>query len=99
MVLPKEKRIFVRLGFTDMGNQINGLCALIQDIRPEGPFDGSYYVFCGKMFSIMQNPRNSPHRVPGKRHEGFPAFTIPFSISCFHYQTPYSEPFFFILRL
>ena len=48
MVLSKDKRVFVRLGFTDMRKQINGLCALIQDIRPEGPFDGSYYVFCGK---------------------------------------------------
>lgn len=54
MVLSKDKRVFVRLGFTDMRKQINGLVALIQDIRPEGPFDGSYYVFCGKTRRIIK---------------------------------------------
>jgi transposase len=48
MILEKEKRVFVRMGFTDMRKQINGLSAIIQELKPEGPFDGSYYVFCGK---------------------------------------------------
>ena len=48
MELRKEARVFVKLGFTDMRKQINGLAAIVQDLRPEGPFDGSYYVFCGK---------------------------------------------------
>ena len=48
MELRKEARVFVRLGFTDMKKQINGLAAIVQDLRPEGPFDGGYYVFCGK---------------------------------------------------
>jgi transposase len=49
MELEKEKRIFIRLGYIDMRKQINGLAALVQQLRPEGPFDGSYYVFCGKL--------------------------------------------------
>ena len=48
MHMAKDKRIFVRLGFTDMRKQINGLAAIVQELRPEGPFDGSYFVFCGK---------------------------------------------------
>lgn len=48
MQLIKEKRIFARMGFTDMRKQINGLAALVQGLRPEGVFDGAYYVFCGK---------------------------------------------------
>lgn len=47
MQLRKEKRIFARMGFTDMRKQINGLAALVQNYTPEGPFDGSYFVFCG----------------------------------------------------
>jgi len=53
MELGKEKRIFVRIGFTDMRKQINGLAALVQQLRPEGPFDGSYYVFCGKSRRVL----------------------------------------------
>ena len=48
MELSKDKRVFVRVGYTDMRKQINGLAAIVQEIRPDGPFDGSYYVFCGK---------------------------------------------------
>jgi transposase len=48
MELGESKRLFVRLGFTDMRKQINGLSALVQELRPDGPFDGSYYIFCGK---------------------------------------------------
>jgi hypothetical protein len=38
MVLTKDKRVFVRPGFTDIRKQINGLCALIQELRPKSPF-------------------------------------------------------------
>jgi transposase len=48
MELRKEPKVFVRLGFTDMRKQINGLSSIVQQLSPEGPFDGSYYVFCGK---------------------------------------------------
>jgi transposase len=48
MVLRKATKIFVRLGFTDMRKQINGLSSIVQQLRPDGPFDGNYYVFCGK---------------------------------------------------
>jgi len=54
MQLNKERRIFARLGFTDMRKQINGLSALVQELRPEGPFDGSYYVFCGKTRRVVK---------------------------------------------
>jgi len=54
MVLSRDKRVFVRLGFTDMRKQINGLCALVQELRPDGPFDGSYYVFCGKTRRVLK---------------------------------------------
>ena len=48
MELEGGKRLFIKLGFTDMRKQINGLSAMIQALRPEGPFDGSYFLFCGK---------------------------------------------------
>ena len=54
MVLSRDKRIFVRLGFTDMRKQINGLSSLVQELRPEGPFDGSYFVFCGKTRRVIK---------------------------------------------
>lgn len=54
MILSKERRVFVRLGFTDMRKQINGLSALTQKLRPDGPFDGSYYVFCGKTRRVIK---------------------------------------------
>jgi transposase len=54
MELRKGTRIFVKLGFTDMRKQINGLTALVQELRSEGPFDGSYFVFCGKTKHITK---------------------------------------------
>ena len=54
MEMNKDKRVFVRLGFTDMRKQINGLAAIVQDIRPDGPFDGSYFVFCGKTRRVLK---------------------------------------------
>ena len=48
MELRKDARVFVRIGFTDMRKQINGLAAIVQQQRLDGPFDGSYFVFCGK---------------------------------------------------
>ena len=54
MLLSKDKRVFIRMGFTDMRKQINGLSALVQELRPEGPFDGSYYVFCGKTRRVVK---------------------------------------------
>lgn len=54
MVLRKDSRVFVRLGFTDMRKQINGLSTLVQELRPDGPFDGSYYVFCGKTHKVVK---------------------------------------------
>ena len=63
MVLKKECRVFVRLGFTDMRKQINGLSTLVQELRPEGPFDGSYYVFCGKTRKVVKIIGASDYRV------------------------------------
>ena len=54
MILEKEKRVFVRMGFTDMRKQINGLSAIIQELKSDGPFDGSYYVFCGKTRKVIK---------------------------------------------
>ena len=54
MVLKRETRIFVRLGFTDMRKQITGLSTLVQGLSESGPFDGSYYVFCGKTRRVIK---------------------------------------------
>ncbi len=54
MVLKKETRIFVQLGFTDMRKQINGLSAIVQQSGQSGPFDGSYYVFCGRTKKVIK---------------------------------------------
>ena len=55
MILKKDSRVFVQLGYTDMRKQINGLSALVQEKRSEGPFDGSYYVFCGEDTKSREN--------------------------------------------
>jgi transposase len=54
MELRKDAKIFVKLGFTDMRKQINGLAAIAQAERAESPFDGSYYVFCGKTRQLVK---------------------------------------------
>ena len=54
MMLRKDRRIFARLGFTDMRKQINGLSALVQELVPGGPLDGSYFVFCGKTRRLIK---------------------------------------------
>jgi transposase len=54
MELSNGRRAFAKIGFTDMRKQINGLRALVQELHPEGPFDGSYYVFCGKTRRIIK---------------------------------------------
>jgi len=54
MELGEERRVFVRLGFTDMRKQINGLAAIVQELKPDGPFDGSYFVFCGKTKRVLK---------------------------------------------
>jgi transposase len=54
MELRKEPQLFVKLGFTDMRKQINGLALLIQQLRPEGPFGGAYYLFCGKTRRVIK---------------------------------------------
>jgi hypothetical protein len=44
MVMRKEPRIFVRTGFTDMRKQINGLSAMVRELRPAlyAPFTPGY---------------------------------------------------------
>jgi transposase len=54
MIFAKDKRVFIKTGFTDMRKQINGLSAIAQDGLPEGPLSGSYFVFCGKTRKIMK---------------------------------------------
>jgi len=60
MQLRKEKRIFARMGFTDMRKQINGLATLVQNHKPECPFDGNY--FCGRQeeLAIFGQPSRGP---------------------------------------
>jgi len=48
MILSKDKRIFLRTGFTDMRKQINGLSEIAQASLPEPPLSGAYFAFCGK---------------------------------------------------
>ncbi|TAH55007.1 MAG: transposase [Treponema sp.] len=54
MILRKETKVFVQLGYTDMRKQINGLSAIVQHSRQQGPFDGAYYVFCGKTKKVIK---------------------------------------------
>jgi transposase len=50
----KERHIFVSLGFTDMRKQINGLSVIVQQSCKDGPFTGSYYIFCGRTRKILK---------------------------------------------
>lgn len=54
MELNDGKKVFIKLGYTDMRKQINGLAALVQEQRPAGPFDGSYFLFCGKTHRVVK---------------------------------------------
>lgn len=54
MELSKDRRVLVRLGFTDMWKQIDRLAVIVPEIRPDGPFDGSYFVFCGKTSRVLK---------------------------------------------
>jgi transposase len=54
MELRKDKKVYARIGFTDMRKQINGLAALVQALKPDCPFDGSYFVFCGKTRRVVK---------------------------------------------
>ncbi len=54
MVLSKEKRIFLRTGFTDMRKQINGLSEIAQASLPETPLSGAYFAFCGKTRRVIK---------------------------------------------
>ena len=54
MELAEGKKVFIKLGFTDMRKQINGLSALVQELRTAGPFDGSYFLFCGKTRHVVK---------------------------------------------
>ncbi len=44
MEFSENAKTFVRLGYTDMRKQINGLSALVQEERDARLFDGSYYL-------------------------------------------------------
>ena len=50
----RYQKVFIKLGFTDMRKQINGLSALVQELRTAGPFDGSYFLFCGKTRHVVK---------------------------------------------
>lgn len=54
MVLSKDKRIFLRTGFTDMRKQINGLSEIAQASLPEPPLSGAYFAFCGKTRRVIK---------------------------------------------
>ena len=54
MRLSREKRIFIRTGFTDMRKQINGLAETAQATLQEPPLSGAYFVFCGKTRRIIK---------------------------------------------
>jgi len=54
MTIDRKRRIFVRLGFTDMRKQITGLAKIVQEHAPQGPFSGSYYIFMGKTRRTMK---------------------------------------------
>jgi len=48
-------RIFIRPGYTDMRNAINGLSSLVQDSMQEDPFSGSIFLFCNKQRKILKS--------------------------------------------
>lgn len=54
MEFRENAKTFVKLGYTDMRKQINGLSALVQEERNAQLFDGSYYVFCGKSRRLIK---------------------------------------------
>jgi len=54
MILAKDKKVFIKTGFTDMRKQINGLSALVQATMAEPPLSGAYFVFCGKTRRVLK---------------------------------------------
>jgi len=54
MMLSRDKRIFLKTGFTDMRKQINGLSEIAQASLPEAPLSGAYFAFCGKTRRVIK---------------------------------------------
>jgi len=54
MVFTKDRKIFIKTGFTDMRKQINGLAAIAESSMPEPPLSGAYFVFCGKSRNLIK---------------------------------------------
>lgn len=54
MVFAKDRRVFIKTGFTDMRKQINGLSAIAEVSMVEPPLSGAYFVFCGKTRKIIK---------------------------------------------
>jgi transposase len=50
----EKVKIFVRVGFTDMRKQINGLSIITQEIMEEDPFSGNLFLFCNKSRNILK---------------------------------------------
>ncbi len=54
MVFAKDRKIFIKTGFTDMRKQINGLSAIAEGSMPEPPLSGAYFVFCGRTRKLIK---------------------------------------------
>ena len=54
MVFAKDRKVFIKTGFTDMRKQINGLAAIVESSMPEPPLSGAYFVFCGKTRKLIK---------------------------------------------
>lgn len=48
------RAIYLRPGSTDMRKSINGLAALVQNELKKNPFEGGYFLFCGKTRKILK---------------------------------------------
>jgi len=55
MILDISKiRIFIRPGFTDMRNAINGLSFCVENEMLQNPFSGSLFLFCNRQKRILK---------------------------------------------
>ena len=53
-MIPRQTRVYLVLGTTDMRKSINGLSIMVEDCLELDPFSGHLFVFCNRRRNIIK---------------------------------------------
>ena len=54
MMLPRQTKVYISIGHTDMRKSINGLCQLVADNFDINIFSGHLFAFCNRRRDIIK---------------------------------------------